>query len=99
MKLKASKTRLYNLVLAHYPDLPPLRKTEFRKTPRTRSYWLDFNTPEGCRQVYLSAVCGRAVLSVRRYLGDSNWEYNTKTIWIPLDELKKFDLLDKEVKN
>lgn len=96
MKLKASKTRLYNLVFAHYPKLPPLRKTEFRKALHSRSWWLDFDTPEGHCEVYFSVVCGRAVLSVRHYLTDR--EYTTETIWIPLDELKKYDLLDEEAK-
>lgn len=92
MRLKATKTRLYSLVLAHYPDLPPMRQTEFVKAPRSRAWWLKFWMEEGRYEVYFSAVCGKALLTVYRE------SYHIVTE-IPLAELEKFDLLEREAKS
>lgn len=92
MKLKATKKRLYNLVLAHYPDVPPMRQTEFTKAPRSRSWWLKFDMPDGRNsEAYFSAVCGRVLLSFSFDCG-----YSRKVQKITIEELKKFDLLEGE---
>lgn len=85
MKLKASKTRLYNLVRAHYPDIPPIRQVDFSKAPRSRSWLLRWDK-DGCQcETYFSAVLGLAKLVT---LPDE------KVVSIGLDELRKYDLVE-----
>ncbi len=58
MQLKANKTSMYKLAKRYIPDLPPMRKMTFDKTPRTRSWWL-----EGFgHKVYLGAGWGCAFI-------------------------------------
>lgn len=89
MKLKASKTRIYNLVREYYSNLPPLRKTDFCKAPRSRSWWLRWNQGSYSCEAYFSAVAGEAVLQTivrsRR---------NVRII--PFEDLKKYDLVEEE---
>lgn len=89
MKLKATKTSLYNLVLEHYHDIPPMRQTEFSKALHSRSWWLRFDKHGSYCEVYFSAVCGKAMLSFTTEGVRNVWE-------IPIAELEKFNLLDKE---
>ena len=46
LRLKANKTKLYTLVADYVDNLPPMRKTEFIKYPRTPDYALNWTTPE-----------------------------------------------------
>jgi hypothetical protein len=92
MKLKATKTRLYNLVHEHYSDVPPMRQTEFTKAPRSRSYWLNFKMDGLFCRTYFSAVAGTAELVFE----NKNMRYVQE---IPFSELKKFDLLDTNERN
>lgn len=90
MKLQASKMRLYRLVKAHYLDIPSVHRTEFVKAPRSRAWWLNFDDPSGRRCKFFFSTClGRAYLSFER--GASY-----KTLEIPLDELKAFDLVEED---
>ena len=87
MKLKASKTRLYSLVQAHYPDIPTMRQVDYFKTPRSRSWWLRWYKDGNKHLVYFSAVLGFAKLVP---LPDE------KVISVELDELRKYDLVEDE---
>lgn len=87
MNLKASKTQLYRLVQTHYPDIPPMRQTEFLKALHSRSWWLKFDMPDGHCEVYFSAVMGQAVLSLSSKFGREVTE-------IPIAELKQLDLVE-----
>ena len=89
MKLKATKMRLYNLVLAHYPNIPSIQQTEFTKSLHSRSWWLDFDMPGGCSEVYFLTVGRKALLS---FFCDSSYEVTE----ISIAELKKYDLLEGE---
>ena len=89
MKLKATKMRLYNLVLAHYPDVPPMRQTEFTKVPYGRSWWLSFDMLGECGEIYFSILCGKVLLV---FCCGSSHEVTE----ISIDELKKYDLLEGE---
>ena len=88
MRLKATKTRLYALVLAHYPDIPPARQTEFVKAPRHRSWWLKFTMKDDFGAVFFSTCMGVALLSF-------TCGCTRDVIKIPLDELRKFDLVEE----
>ena len=89
MKLKATKMRLYNLVLAHCPNVPPIRQTEFTKVPYSRSWWLSFDKPVESCEVYFSTLYGKPLLSI--FCGSS---YEVTEISVA--ELKKYDLLEGE---
>lgn len=89
MKLKATKMRLYNLVLAHYPDVPPIRQTEFTKVPYSRSWWLSFDMPGGSCEVYFSTLYGKPMLL---FCDASSHEVTE----ISIAELKKYNLLEGE---
>lgn len=89
MKLKATKMRLYNLVLAHYPDVPPIRQTEFTKVSYSRSWWLSFDKPGESCEVYFSTLYGKPMLL---FCGASSHEATE----IETAELKKYDLLEGE---
>lgn len=92
MRLKATKTRLYSLVLAHYPDLPPMRQTEFVKAPRDRAWWLRFSTDGGRDEAFFAAVCGKVLLTLDGRDG-------RKVVKIPLEELEKYDLVEGEAES
>ena len=86
MKLKATKTRLYNLVKHYYPDVPPLRRTNFTKVLRYRSLALRFDSPAGDHcEAYFSETIGKPFLRLC---------YPIKWIWLSLDELQRYDLID-----
>lgn len=58
MRLKANKTSLYKLVAEHQP-LPSMKKTQFCKAPRSRSYflhWYNDAIDEYCKAFF--SVCG-----------------------------------------
>jgi hypothetical protein len=85
LKLKASKTRLYNLVRAHHLVLPPMRKVDFAKAPRSRSWWLSWYEAGNKHKAYFSAVLGLAKLVMLP---------EEQVISINLDELRKYDLVE-----
>ena len=89
MKLKATKMRLYNLVLAHYPDIPPIQQTEFTKSLHSRSWWLDFEMPGEYCEVYFLTIGRKALLT---FICGSFHEVTE----ISIAELKKYDLLEGE---
>jgi len=92
MKLQATKMRLYNLVLAHYPDIPPIWQTEFTKVAYSRSWWLSFDMPGESCEVYFSTLYGKPMLL---FCGASSHEATE----IEMAELKKYNLLEGEKTN
>lgn len=86
MKLKATKTRLYRLVLSHHPSMPPISQTEFSKAPRSRAWFLRFDTPDGSRgEAYFSASLGKPFLLLNE---------THETISLSLEELQRYGLID-----
>ncbi|GEM_PF-5701452 len=92
MKLKATKIQLYNLVLAHYPDIPPIRQAEFTKVPYRQSWWLSFDMLGESYEVYFSTLYGKPMLL---FCGASSHEATE----IEMAELKKYNLLEGEKTN
>lgn len=96
-RLKASKTKLYALAKRYYPNIEPMKKTEFIKYYRTRDYALDFWSGEQRHHLFLSVCAGQARLGDRRSEYNENgerverWECHA----IGLDELQKFELVEE----
>ena len=66
LRLKATKTSLYTLV-HFYEPLPPMRRTQFTKAPRSPDYWLAWTDSCGlCCKAFLSTCAGEPLLSITR---------------------------------
>ena len=74
MRLKATKTSLYNLV-ASREYLPEMRETEFIKAPRCRDWWLKWYDGDMICKAFLSACMGSALLTVEKH----EWLGTTKS--------------------
>ena len=95
-RLTANKTKLYKLAKQYYPEIEIMRKAEFIKYPRSRSYALDFRSGSYFHHLFFS-VCGGQPL-----LGDS-WsteddDGNKTSYWethkLTLAELQEYGLLE-----
>lgn len=64
LRLTANKTKLYTLVADYVDNLPPMRKTEFIKYPRTPDYALEWATEREKGRAFLSACMGRPLLKI-----------------------------------
>lgn len=95
-RLNANKSKLYALAKKYYPEIEPMRKTEFIKYPSVRDYALNFNCGNFHHHLFLSVCGGRPTLGdkLTQYLdnGDSLTDWNTHTL--TLDELREFDILE-----
>ena len=74
MQLKATKTSLYNFITCYEP-LPEMRKTEFIKAIRARSWWLKWYDGDMICKAFLSACMGSALLTVEKH----EWLGTTKS--------------------
>lgn len=99
-RLNANKTKLYKLAASLWPDIQPMRHTEFAKAYRSRDCWLTFRTGKYPNTVYHKAFLmtsyGKVVLCDDwcYYTDDGNktgWETHT----LDLDTLRKFELLEE----
>lgn len=96
-RLNASKTKLYALAKKYWPDIEPMRKTEFIKYARSRSYSIRFNSLFYRNRVYFSA-CGGAVLLADDWESedpDGSVTTGREVHCIGLDELRSFGLLEE----
>lgn len=64
LRLTANKTKLYTLVADYVDNLPPMRKTTFKKYPRTHDYALEWATEREKGRAFLSACMGRPLLKI-----------------------------------
>ena len=69
LRLTANKTKLYTLVADYVDNLPPMRKTEFIKYPRTPDYALEWTTEREKGRAFLSACMGRPLLMTKKKPG------------------------------
>lgn len=96
-RLKANKTKLYAFAKQYYPNIEPMKKTEFIKYDRSRDYALDFWDGEHYHHIFLSVCAGKAHIGDKWTDYDENdeqverWQCRT----IELDELQKFGLVEK----
>ncbi len=66
LRLKANKTSLYKLV-SEFENLPPMRKTEFRKAYRSPDYWLKWSdSSDFWCEAFLSTCCGECLLAIKK---------------------------------
>lgn len=100
LRLNVNKSKFYALAKTFWPDISPMKQTEFTKAYRSRDYWLIFSTgrfPETTyHKVFLMTSCGKVVLC-------DDWCYcnddgsNTtgwKTYTLDLETLRNFGLLE-----
>lgn len=96
-RLTASKAKLYDLAKRDFPDIGPMRRTEFIRYQRARDYGLFFSIGTRSYRLRLSALCGRFMLeynwSGMDEPGDGtvHWENHT----MRPEELKEMGLLEE----
>lgn len=100
-RLTANKTKLYKLAASIWPDIQPMRETEFAKAYRSRDCWLTFRTGKypntSYHKVFLMTSCGKVVLCDD---GCSCNDDDTETEWwevhhLDMDTLRRFGLLEE----
>lgn len=85
-RLTANKTKMYKLAQRRFPDIPPMRKTEFVKYRGVRDYALTFTVDYALTiKLFLSVCCGAPRLGITRMWWDDDgetheaWESNALT--------------------
>ncbi len=97
-RLTANKSKLYALAKSLHPDITPMKKTEFVKYFRSRSYALDFHRKNDDRyyHLFLSVCGGRPTIGEEITFYDENGERHSD--WdaraLTPDELRDFGLLE-----
>ena len=71
LRLTANKTKLYTLVADYVDNLPPMRKTEFIKYPRTPDYALEWATEREKGRAFFCTSIGCPMLSVEFKNGET----------------------------
>ena len=91
LRLKATKTSLYKLVHL-YEALPPMRRAEFTKAPRTPDYWLEWRDANGlwCK-AFFSTCLGKPLLSIEKR------EYDNSLVSRQVYNLDHKDLLERDM--
>lgn len=97
MRLAATKTKFYALAKEFWPDIEPMRRTEFTKFYRVRDYKLTIKADSYYHEVFLSTCCGRALLADEySYYEDNGNEVKAReTHRLDLNTLRKFDMLEE----
>ena len=97
MQLKATKTSLYNFITCYEP-LPEMRKTEFIKAIRARSWWLKWYDGELYCKAYFSTCAGRALLSIEKYIdGAYGIQMISRKVYnISLDDLRARGMIEEK---
>lgn len=95
LQLKATKTRLYNLVAAH-EALPGMRKAEFIKAPRARDWWLKWydNAADRFYEAFFAACGGRPLLAITARDWD-NHEISRKVHTLTIEDLRERDMIEE----
>ena len=95
MRLKATKTSLYNLVASHEP-LPEMRKTNFIKAPRCRDWWLKWYDGDASFVAFFAPCAGRVMLSIEKYSdGIDGTRISREVYYISLDELRVRGMIEE----
>ena len=87
--LKANKTKMVKLIQSKGYK-PTIKKAQYEKAFRARSYWLTWLECDGMYQALLMTAGGRTYLRVRNLTTDDE-----KMIHIPLAELEKYDMKEE----
>lgn len=87
--LKANKTKMVKL-LCDRGYKPTIKRARYEKAFRSRSFWLTWLESDGLYNALLMTAGGRTYLRVTNET--TNVE---KMIHIPLDELKKRDMIEE----
>ena len=97
MKLTANKSKLYALAKEFWPDIEPMRRTEFTKFSRVRDYKLKFRSGTYYHEIFLTACCGRGLLADEYSYYDDYCEETKgrETHRIDLDTLRKYEMLEE----
>lgn len=96
-RLTANKTKLYALAKRIYPNIEPMKNTDFIKYYRVRDYALEFWSGENFHHLFLSVCGGKARLADRWSTYDENdertehWECRA----LEMDELREFGLVEE----
>ena len=86
-RLTANKTKLYALAKRIYPNIEPMKNTDFIKYYRVRDYALEFWSGEHFHHLFLSVCGGKARLADRWSTYDENdertehWECRAMTVY------------------
>lgn len=97
-RLNVNKTKLYKLAKSFWPEIEPMRQTEFIKFHRVRDYGMKFRSGTYYHNLFL-ACCGGGVLLADDwsvYDDDCNETTGRETHRLSWDMLQKFELL-KEI--
>lgn len=96
-RLHANKTKLYNLARYFWPDISPMRKTEYIKYFRVRDYALHFQAGNYYHRIFLSVCGGKVRLAdTYSYTDDDGEEIKAREVHtITEDILRKFQLLEE----
>lgn len=97
LRLKATKTSLYNLVGA-FAQLPKMRRTEFKKAFRSPDYWLEWYADGTEYRAFFAAGWGTALLAIEsKEYDDASGDYrHTREVHkVSLDELRERDLVEE----
>lgn len=87
--LKANKTKMIKLLCARGYK-PTVKRARYEKAFRSRSFWLTWFESDGLYNALLMTAGGRTYLRVTNET--TNVE---KMIHVPLDELKKRDMIEE----
>lgn len=86
--LKANKTKMVKL-LRDKGYKPTIKKAQYEKAFRARSFWLTWLESDGMYQALLMTAGGRTYLRVRNLTTDDE-----KMVHIPLAVLKQLDMAE-----
>lgn len=96
-RLNVNKSKFYALAKRYYPEIEPMRRTEFIKYFRARDYALNFRSGSYYHHLFLSVCGGRPTLGDEWDTYDedgsrvSYWECHALT----LDELRALDMVEE----
>ena len=94
LRLKATKTSLYRLVLEHEPSVGGFRHCEFRKAYRSPDYTLDWGGGGLWYHAFFSACCGKPTLSIEKK--DAYGKQVSRTVYtLSVAELKERGMIEE----
>lgn len=88
--LKANKTKMVKL-LRDKGYKPTIKRAQFEKAFRARSYWLTWLESDGMLEALLMTAGGRTYLRIRNLTTGAE----DRMIHIPLAELEKYDMKEE----
>lgn len=86
--LKANKTKMVKLLQNNGYE-PTIKRAQYEKAFRARSYWLTWIQSDGMYQALLMTAGGRTYLRIKNLTEDEE-----VMIHIPLAELEKYDMVE-----